>query len=268
LVGSRPFRVFDRVDSIHIPRLSSPFLHSIKDIDFVYRTYYSKEPEQLSHLQYLRAIDCGDWPPEIILRLVPRPDRLEELTCIDNKERGFCIPNNEGLSCLRQVPNLQKLEVHAVWESQASYQRDVANLVLLRCLRYLEIRSYRFGSHSDIEIDDECLSYIENLCHLEVLVVWGWGVTDAGVSHLSSLRRLRRLDVPYTSLTDAGLQHLAKLERLEELDITGTKVTDEGLERLQHWKQLKHLRVSGERMTPEGIRRLKEAIPNCMVEEK
>lgn len=68
---------------------------------------------------------------------------------------------------------------------------------------------------------------------LEVLVLRGTLVTDAGLVHLQGLKRLRLLHLAGTQVTDAGLVHLQGLTQLRSLDLTGTQVTEEGVANLQ-----------------------------------
>lgn len=254
LVGSTPFRFFDRVDDIYIrTRYSeSRWLNEMRDIGPL------GNAEQLSHLRHLRVLDCGHEPPNTILRLVPRPDRLVELTC---------VPAKEGLSCLQRAPNLQMLTLLAHFGSNMPRHCDIAPLASLNHLRLLDLGGHvmhTFG-FTHVAVDDEGLSHLANLRRLEALAVTSSAVTDAGVSHLSELRRMRLLDLHHTGLTNAGLQHLAKMDYLEELDIRWTNITDAGLESLKHWRRLKRLDVSDERVTSAGIRKLKEALLDCVI---
>ena len=181
-IGPWPFMEFDRVDRVYVetryPR--SFFVYEISEIGRF------ENPQEFSHLRHLRAIDCGAESAEVILRFIPRPDRLEELAC---------VPCKEGLSCLAQIPNLVKLRLFAPWESRASCRRDAATLATLTRLRYLEFGATFWGGDmfSSVTVDDECLSYVEKLGRLEAFAVYADDVTDAGVSHLSGLRSLRHL---------------------------------------------------------------------------
>ena len=245
MVGSPPFEVFDRVDRICIQTWysDSATVHDMAEL----RPF--ENPEQLMHLRHLRVIDCGSEPPELVLGFVPRPDRLEDFTC---------VPSEKVLSCLRQAPNLRKLKVLSHFSSNPPRLYDVATLASLTKLRYLYF--------SGVEVDDECLSYLENLPRLEVLSVSSGAITDTGLSHLSGLRCVRELDLTGADLTDGGLQHVGTLESLRYLSIACTKVSDAGLERLHELKRLRHLNVSFTETTPEGIRRLNEALPECVVD--
>ena len=254
LVGSWPFSVFDRVEAIYI---MTRFSSSVSVSEMGRRGSFSN-PEQLLHFRHLRAIDCGGESPRMVLGLLARPDRLEELI-------SLAFPC-EGLSYLQQVPNLQKLKLFAGSAVTTSHDFDAVGLASLHRLRALDL-GILWGTFlpASVTIDDECLSYVQNMSCLEVLAVYGPRVTDGGVNYLTSLCSLRRVNLNDTSLTDAGLQHLSKLLQLEKLIINRAKVTDAGLERLHHCKHLKELEVYGTEATRGGIKKLKEALPYCVV---
>ena len=74
---------------------------------------------------------------------------------------------------------------------------------------------------------------LEEQPDLEVLVLCGSQVTDAGLVHLQGLKRLRLLHLADTQVTDAGLVHLQGLTQLRSLDLARTQVTEDGVANLR-----------------------------------
>ena len=82
----------------------------------------------------------------------------------------------------------------------------------------------------DTKLLDDSLSALAGVTQLEVLMLDGAPITDAGMAHVCRLTTLRRLGLGNTRITDAGLAVLYPLERLEWLRIDGAHVTDAALE--------------------------------------
>src|SRR3954452_21595916 len=66
---------------------------------------------------------------------------------------------------------------------------------------------------------DDDLKLLSAAPDLQKLVVWGVGITDAGIDHLLALSHLEDLQLLKTRITDAGLAKLAGLKKLKTLDL-------------------------------------------------
>jgi internalin A len=69
--------------------------------------------------------------------------------------------------------------------------------------------------------------------YVQMLILGGSELTDAGLVHLKGLINLRTLDLGNTKVTDAGMIHLKGLNNLEGLSLAGTKVSDVGIAQLK-----------------------------------
>src|SRR5438046_32203 len=77
---------------------------------------------------------------------------------------------------------------------------------------------------------DDDLQLLVAAPNLQKLVVWGVGISDAGLDHLLALPKLDDLGLLNTRITDAGLAKLIALKKLKSLDLQrDTGITDDGL---------------------------------------
>src|SRR6185503_2522302 len=66
--------------------------------------------------------------------------------------------------------------------------------------------------------------------NLQKLVVWGSGITDAGLDHLVALKHLEDLQLIKTGITDAGLAKLVALKKVKKLDLQrNAGITNNGM---------------------------------------
>ncbi|MCU0879812.1 MAG: SUMF1/EgtB/PvdO family nonheme iron enzyme [Pirellulaceae bacterium] len=100
---------------------------------------------------------------------------------------------------------------------------------------------------------------------LQVLVVNGSDLTDAGMAHVPTT--VNWLQLPGTRITDAGIRGWAAQQpAMVHLNLAHTAISDAGLGELRQLKRLDYLNVTGTRATPEGIAALKKVFPDCKVD--
>lgn len=87
---------------------------------------------------------------------------------------------------------------------------------------------------SGSNVDDEMLSILPQLTHLNKLHLQQTNITDKGLRHLKGMDFLEYLNLYDTEISDEGLQLLANLPRLRQLFIWRTKTTEEGIAELQN----------------------------------
>lgn len=101
------------------------------------------------------------------------------------------------------------------------------------------VRTLQLGGD---QVTDDNLAYVGQMTGLEELIIsWGYRLTDKGFAHLGGLKNLRILYIDSSKMTDAGLETIGKLTNLEELQIAGAGFSDQGLAHLQNLARLKHL---------------------------
>lgn len=103
---------------------------------------------------------------------------------------------------------------------------------------------------------DSDLRAVTRFRRLEVLLLDGTGVTDAGLDELCAIPSLRVLSLSDTGVTDRGTPAMASSPVLEELLLYGTEVTDDGLAAFAEHPTLMVLDIRKTRVRGDGIRHL------------
>lgn len=93
-------------------------------------------------------------------------------------------------------------------------------------------------------ITEAGLVALEDLQHLEVLLLERCAVSNDGVNHLRKLTNLKVLNLNQTAISDVGLARLAPLSRLEELSINSTKVNGSGFRKVPWAATLRVLKAA------------------------
>lgn len=109
---------------------------------------------------------------------------------------------------------------------------------------------------TELMLDQDVLAAIGTLPDLEILLLGGTNVDDAGILPLRELPRLTTLGLRRTLVTDETLRHLSRLPNLETLYLSETSVSDSGMEHLATMDGLRRLALAKTRVTASGISRL------------
>jgi len=115
------------------------------------------------------------------------------------------------------------------------------------------------------DVSDAGLVHLKGLTSLKTLWLNKTRVTDVGLVHLKGLTNLEILQLPQSSkITDKGLMHLAGLTNLANLDLGGTSITDAGLVHLKGLNKLEMLALP-KNITDAGVAELQKALPDCKI---
>jgi hypothetical protein len=113
------------------------------------------------------------------------------------------------------------------------------------------------------------LAHLKGLTKLRCLWLWNTRIDDQGLRHLKGMTKLWQLLLDGTKVTDAGLAHLKGLVELEEwLGLSDTLVTDQGLKHLEGLTKLQSLTLMRTKVTEEGVKKLRAALPKTHVSLK
>src|SRR3954468_6275703 len=89
---------------------------------------------------------------------------------------------------------------------------------------------------------DNDLKLLSAAPNLQKLVVWGVGITDAGLDHLIGLSSLVDLQLLKTRVTDVGLAKLVGLKKLKSLDLQrNAGITNAGMASVSKIPELTYL---------------------------
>lgn len=101
----------------------------------------------------------------------------------------------------------------------------------LKRLRYLE--DVRLVQLSGERIDDEVLSYIAQIKHLQYLKVKWAKITSKGLAPFADLPELQHVSILYSPIDDHAVETLAKVKTLNNVRLYGTDVTKLAAARLE-----------------------------------
>jgi Leucine-rich repeat (LRR) protein len=175
---------------------------------------------------------------------------------------------DEGLACLKDMPTLKKLDI---LHSQVT-DAGLVHLSRIDSLDYLMLpgRVTETGLHhlrgltglkflwvsgtSASTVGDRGLAALAGLQSLEELLIWGNGITDAGMDDLVKLGHLRKLTLTaFSQLTDTGLKKLTALKGLESLSLNGASISIAGLSFLNELPRLNRLDVKDVEQDGSGL---------------
>lgn len=180
---------------------------------------------QLNNLQYLHLGD-NSVTDDGIARL-RELKKLRDLTLSCNKRGRMTFA---GVSRLNGLPELRRL-----WYSGRAPRPDAAALDLSNlpgledfCMGHLRDQDLaglaschkmkRLQIGFDSSVTDEGLAYLAGMKSMEVLLVSGQGITDAGLVHLDKMGSLWSLAI-HGSLTDQGLRQIEEMKSLGSVTI-------------------------------------------------
>jgi hypothetical protein len=135
----------------------------------------------------------------------------------------------QGLAALRELPNLQRLQ-------------------LGKC-----------------PLTDAKATALGNLRTLDTLHVGDSKLTDTGLAAMKKLVNLKSLDLLDAPITDKAVTTLVGFTKLEELSLAGTKITDKGVPLLAPLENLKTLKLQNTAATRKGIDAIEKALPKLTV---
>lgn len=255
-------------------------------------------------LQYARhlplvKVDLGN-NPKITDRVLAylNPGTLEELYL---SRTGF---RSSGLAALSKFKNLRMLAL----DSDSIYEKDLpallncSNLINLSLSGNLEIYQtacpvisrlshLRYLNIGHTRVDGRGMSHLRTLKELNVLILNGTRVDDAGVAALQGLP-LSTLELQWTAITDGAARTISKMKTLRELAfqhlpmshdaikliaalplnklvLYNCDIDDVDLEILSHCKTLRELHLSGNRtITAAGLKLLSGLPLQVLVLEK
>lgn len=111
---------------------------------------------------------------------------------------------------------------------------------LERLTRFTKLVFFQVGF---TELEEGCLPVLGRLKHLTMLSLPELDdLDDDGLRHIGKLKYLEVLNLYGTGVTDAGLKHLWELNRLQWLDLRRTRVTGEEFEKTR--QKLPHLKFA------------------------
>ena len=196
---------------------------------------------------------------------------------------------NEGLKHLASMDGLLALDLEVC---DGVTDAGCPALGSMKQLRALVLKKTAFEPE---RLSDAGLKHLRDLARLEILGLYGNGITDAGLTYLERMSRLRELDLSLLAITDRGLVHLkplrdlrslellyaegfagptigdeglkpvAGLTTLRSLNLTGARITDAGSSRLTSLKMLVNLKLVNTGVSDAGVGRLEVALPDCKI---
>ena len=157
--------------------------------------------------------------------------------------------NDEGLSFLAQLPNLECLSVKSDYVTGIGFA-SLSKLPGLHCLR---LRGPMRGS---------TLDGLKSWPVLEVLNLGGRGMTDEILLTLPEMQNIKSLSLHGAGISDRGLMSLRQLPNLEELNLLLTHATDQGLDFVVACKRLQKLCLGeagpSQSITEKGLSKLSQ----------
>jgi len=276
------------------------------------------EVEEVTELKRLKPPDCataygpGDFKTlsetlrglviygeGILQRDFDRIARFRNLTylALDNWKSGRRV----RLNVLKQLPDLEALELHNLFHSDVEHVLTLKRLKaldILDCSRLTEDDFVRIAELPSLialdlndcsSISDRALRALAARKQLRQLDFAGRGapVTDEGLREVGKLTELNRLSICYAkALTAEGFEHLAGLKNLRELIVGyagvddrvmavfgrikslqevwiygGDAVTDEGLMHMSSLPDLDYMNVESKTTTKKGWEALRAKLP-------
>ncbi|HEY2910250.1 MAG TPA: hypothetical protein VGI99_08385 [Gemmataceae bacterium] len=207
----------------------------------------AKLPLQELHLTFCSVTDDG-------LKTIATFKSLKVLDLMNDDKI-----TDEGLPALAALSNMEELTV-----GQNFKVKDVGlskALGGMKRLRKLDVSNSSAG--------DGAMAALLGCPEMQVLVVHGSKVTDAGMASVGKLAHLREIRAD-AQLTDNGLAAIAGLTELKSLDAFNTHVTFAGLKSSPLLPHLKDLTIGGPlcRITDSEVNQLRQAAPSCNITKR
>jgi hypothetical protein len=160
-------------------------------------------------------------------------------------DKGFTSEDlKRALPELKYLPRLRHLQIGAM-ETPLDDQ-DLSPLASLSHLEELYLVSCHLG--------DDALRYVRDLNQLKRLNLWNNHFSDDGLANLQNLTILTNLGLGENQVTDAGLASLANMFQMKQLVLIKNRIAGEGLKNLAGMKELRELYLDNNPITDEGLK--------------
>lgn len=127
----------------------------------------------------------------------------------------------------------------------------------------VDVKSLFIGIYESSSLGDDDLVAVESFPAIQMLIVNGPSITDAGLAHLESAIHLKNLCLKNTAVTGLGFSRLHRLTQLQILTLYGSPISDEYLAQLQAFPSLRRLNLGKTKITDAGLRHL-SAMPGLV----
>lgn len=189
--------------------------------------------------------------------------------------RGCAAITDEGLACLKELPNLIVLKLRCTAVTNAGIEN----------VRGKKLKT--FGIEDSQTFDDTAIAWLGEMTDSmqEVTIMRCIAVSDDGVNQLAPLSKMRKLNlrgnylgsdalkacagmpdlvqliVSENVIDDEGAKYIEGLTKLEHLDLWANILTDAGVDSLVKIQSLKKLSLVANQISDEGVSKL-AALPN------
>lgn len=176
---------------------------------------------------------------------LPLLAKVKGLRAFYNYEHKTYSP--EGWQTIARIPDLEtlKFEADSIEDAHVSGLQQATHLKDLQLFEVAEKKHRLTGSSFES---------LQNLQHLQRLVLWTPALSDQGCEWIGKFHSLRELQIS-GPVTDTGLKSFGQLRELRRLAIKGT-FADEGLAFLADLKNLKELVLSSDHLDGSGLKYL------------
>jgi len=177
--------------------------------------------------------------------------------------------HNDEFASFKAFPQLKSLKLfhNGIWQDKSlpEDQYDAKGISQLNSLQHLEVVILA-GGH----LSDAGMQAVASLPHLRELGMWHVPVTDVGIAHLANHPTLESIRIaPGWSrrITNASLETLATCPNLEDLNINETHLTfeDGAAFLVQREQPLKRIDLRACVIDSAEVERLREAFPDTEI---
>ncbi|MBQ4141985.1 MAG: hypothetical protein IJD43_00740 [Thermoguttaceae bacterium] len=210
--------------------------------------------------------------------------------------RGCAAITDEGLACVKELPNLivlklrctavtnagienvrgKKLKTFGIEDSQTFDDTAIAwlgemtdsmqEITIMRCIAISDdgvnqlagLKNMRKLNLRGNYLGSDALKACVNMPELTQLIVSENVIDDEGAKYLEGLTKLDHLDLWANNLSDAGLDSIVKITSLKRLSLVANQISDEGVAKLTALTNLEDLDLAETMITDACIESLKK----------
>lgn len=210
--------------------------------------------------------------------------------------RGCAAITDEGLACVKELPNLivlklrcpavtnagienvrgKKLKTFGIEDSQTFDDTAIAwlgemtdsmqEITIMRCIAISDdgvnqlagLKNMRKLNLRGNYLGSDALKACVNMPELTQLIVSENVIDDEGAKYLEGLTKLEHLDLWANNLSDAGLDSIVKITSLKRLSMVANQISDEGVAKLTALTNLEDLDLAETMITDACIESLKK----------